>query len=381
MAGEDKTAGGGVASGNRPADAAPGAGHTPKVSVLVPIYNVEEYLPACLESLANQQGDYEFICLNDGSTDGSPAIVETFAERDPRIVLVNKANSGYGATLNRGLDEARGEFIAILESDDVMYEGALEKLLLIAEHNHAEVVKGIYSFWWPTEGRETLQCEVPQAYLGKVLAPREHEFSYLLKPTDWSCLYRASFLRQNSIRFLETPGAAFQDASFMFKVLMSAQRAVFCGVPVVHYRQDRSSSSVNSSSKAYAVCTEYDEIERWVGERASDTNDGMLEQGFIVAKLNAYLWNLDRLSDSLAAEFIQRCAQEFRAYDASVRIDWKALGPWRATNLRALMNDPQRYLRLRQRWRGTSPLQKARFALHLAGPKGLADALLAQRRG
>ena len=68
----------------------------PSASVLVPIYNVERYLPACLESLRAQQGDFEFVCLDDGSTDGSAKIAAEFVEKDDRFRLIQKANSGYG---------------------------------------------------------------------------------------------------------------------------------------------------------------------------------------------------------------------------------------------------------------------------------------------
>ena len=91
----------------------------PLVSVLVPIYNVERYLERCLSSLAAQTfNDFEVICVNDGSTDASPNIVRGFADRDKRFILVNKENSGYGASMNVGLDRARVRYVAILESDD-----------------------------------------------------------------------------------------------------------------------------------------------------------------------------------------------------------------------------------------------------------------------
>ena len=81
----------------------------PSVSILVPICNVERYLRECLDSLVNQTlKDIEIICLDDGSTDASLAVVEEFARRDPRIVVVSKPNSGYGDSMNKGLDLARG---------------------------------------------------------------------------------------------------------------------------------------------------------------------------------------------------------------------------------------------------------------------------------
>ena len=90
--------------------------HTPKVSILVPVYNVERFLPQCLDSLVAQTlEDIQIICINDGSTDGSLEILERYAAQDSRIEIIDKPNSGYGASMNCGLDAARGEYIGITE--------------------------------------------------------------------------------------------------------------------------------------------------------------------------------------------------------------------------------------------------------------------------
>ena len=91
----------------------------PKVSILVPICNVERYLRQCLDGLVNQTlEDIEVICINDGSTDSSLSIIREYERRDQRIVVIDKPNSGYGDSMNRGIDTARGEYVGIVESDD-----------------------------------------------------------------------------------------------------------------------------------------------------------------------------------------------------------------------------------------------------------------------
>ena len=93
----------------------------PVVSLLVPIYNVERYLRECLDSACSQTlEDIEIICLNDGSTDSSPDIIREYMARDSRVRMVDKPNSGYGASMNRGLAEARGRYIGIWNSDDLL---------------------------------------------------------------------------------------------------------------------------------------------------------------------------------------------------------------------------------------------------------------------
>ena len=105
-----------------------------KVSIVVPIYNVEKYLRQCLNSIINQTlKDIEIICVNDGSTDLSTQIINEFAEKDNRIKIINKENSGYGASMNRGFDSATGEYLGIVESDDYADPCMFEKLYGIAK--------------------------------------------------------------------------------------------------------------------------------------------------------------------------------------------------------------------------------------------------------
>lgn len=100
------------------------------ISVIVPIYNVQDYLAQCLDSLAAQTyADFEVLCINDGSTDGSAEIVRQFTSADKRFVLVDKVNGGYGSACNLGLSRARGQWVSIIEPDDwvepTMYEDML----------------------------------------------------------------------------------------------------------------------------------------------------------------------------------------------------------------------------------------------------------------
>lgn len=349
-----------------------------QLSLLIPFYNAQTSLRACLESVLEQDVDLEVLCIDDGSTDASADIVRSFAKSDERFRLISKDNSGYGATLNVGLEAAAGNYLAILESDDKLYPHALDELVATAEQFSADVVKGSYSLWWSQSDRDSEQHEVPPEFLGKPLCPREYSFTYLLRATDWSYVYRRTFLEAHKLRFLETAGAAYQDSSFMFKVLCLAQQAVFIDTPTVHYRQDNEASSIHSQNKAFAICTEYDEIESWLKAMQDDPFAPAMNQGFLVSKYNAYLWNLDRLSDDLASRFAERIAQEFSRHEEEGLLDWATFDSWKADNLKALLKNPQAYVRMRRRWRGSSALAKSLFALRLGGPRELVQALHAR---
>ena len=115
----------------------------PKVSIIVPTYNVEKYLAECMETIIAQTlKDIEIICVDDGSTDNSGTILDSYAAKDNRIKVIHKENGGYGKAMNVGLDNASGEYIGIVEPDDKIELNMYETLYLAAEKNNVDFVKG-----------------------------------------------------------------------------------------------------------------------------------------------------------------------------------------------------------------------------------------------
>ncbi len=241
---------------------------SPVLSLLIPIYNVERYLRECLDSaVAQTLEDIEIICINDGSTDNSPAIIREYMERDARVKMIDKANSGYGDSMNRGLEMARGKYVGILESDDFMAPDALEKLVAAAERFNTDFAKANFDFYWSKpEERRSLHEMFKARDCDKPVHPSDTTQFFKQKPSIWSAVYRRDFLERNGIKFLPTPGASFQDTSFAFKAIACADKAVYLHDAVLSYRQDNENSSVNSSAKVFCVNTEYAEIERWIRE-------------------------------------------------------------------------------------------------------------------
>lgn len=350
---------------------------SPLVSVLVPVYNVEAYVEDCLRSLLAQDVDgLEVIVINDGSTDGSREIVGRVAQEDERIHIIDKPNSGYGASLNRGLDEAQGTYVGILESDDEMVPGALAALLAIAQDRGADVVKGDYILWWPTDEKRTHQAhEVIPGLCEGLVDTRTDMRVYSIRSTIWSGLYRRDHLLRHGIRFQETPGASYQDTSFNFKVFATSDKTAFMTDPVIRYRQDNASSSIHSSGKAEAVGVEFDEIDRWLDAHPDAVGHDQLVRESLIQRFNAYRWNLDRLDESLVADYLHSIGVQFAAFEASGRFDPATWDSWRMMNLRVMQVQPKRYMRLRKLYRGTSTLSKIGFALGLGGIRGLVAAL------
>lgn len=339
----------------------------PAISVMIPIYNVEKYLEECFSSLVAQSfSDFEAICINDGSTDSSREIVQRFMDTDSRFKVIDKPNSGYGASMNQGLHAAQGEYIAILESDDKYEPFALEHLVNSARRHDADVVKADFDLYWsaPTERVEKFGITEGFPYEITVF-PRQDTRIFYRKPSIWSALYRRDFLMNNDIIFLETPGASYQDAGFNFKVWASAERVVFLEESVLFYRQDNEQSSVNSPSKLFCVCDEYEEMQRWCDddEGKRGWTEGIRER----MKFDSYLWNYDRLSLKLQQEFLERAQKEFRADEAAGRIDYSLFEPWAEADLRALMESVERFRHCRDDFREPGKLNTFRHYYRLGG--------------
>ena len=342
----------------------------PKVSVLVPIYNVERYLETCLDSLlAQTMTDFEVILINDGSTDSSRDIIQRYLDLDERFDVIDKENSGYGASMNLGLDRARGTYVGILESDDFFERDALEKLCEACEAADAEVAKANFWLYWsePEERQELFDVVLPEM-AGRVCKPLDDpdKTIFYQKPSIWSALYRRDFLERTGIRFLETPGASFQDASFNFKVWALAERVVYLYDCVLYYRQDNEGSSVNNPGKMYCVCDEYAEMNRFL--EADPERDRVLRGVFERMKFDSYMWNAKRLAPELVDEFLEHAREELLADRAAGRIDESVLGIYKRTDLRYLLDVPEAFRRAFDSYGGENAANNLRHYLELGGP-------------
>ncbi len=325
----------------------------PSVSILIPVYNVSAYLRQCLESVcADPLKSLEIICINDGSTDDSLQILDAFADKDPRITVIDKTNTGYGDSMNLGLHRAKGKYIGIVEPDDYVEPGTFSKLYEVAEEFSADLVKANYYKFSSQKAYKTTENTAENSNI--VTNSEAHPEFFQFAPAIWSALYRRQFLLDHEIEFLPTPGAAYQDLSFSFKVWATAERVVLLEDCFYHYRLDNANSSVNQTGKVNCVVDEYAEIETYLCERGLFPALGHLMEA---AKFRNYHWNFQRLSPALAKKFYQTWRSEFIAAREDGLLerpdftskDWLAL--------RAMLKYPQltyHLLRLRSRLKHSS---------------------------
>lgn len=260
------------------------------VSVIVPIYNVERYLDQCLDSIeAQTHRNIEVLCINDGSTDGSPDIIRAHAERDPRVRLVDKENGGYGQGCNMGLDLARGEWVSIIEPDDWVEPGMYEDMLAFAS-SFDEVVDIVKTPWtdicdWDDPKRQRPR---PSTMTGAVKTSKrpftiaEETTLIEMHPSIWSAIYRRGFLEERGIRFPEYPGAGWADNPFLIETMCQASAIVYLDRPYYNYRCDLPGSTRNHKSDE-AVTRPFD---RWVDmmriiERLGITDERILKAHYL----------------------------------------------------------------------------------------------------
>lgn len=287
----------------------------PKISVLVPCYNVEKFLVQCMDSIVNQTlRDIEIICINDGSTDSTLDILKSYADKDKRVLIIDKPNEGYGKSMNRGLDKATGKYIGIVESDDWIDADMFENLVAAADENDVDVVKSNFYEYTTTDGEKNILNDiVPVHEAGRVIEPRLENGILWAPPSIWAAIYNREFLIKNNIRFLESPGASFQDTGFNFKVWLMANRAYLTTNAYLHYRCDNVNSSVKSTAKVFCVCDEWDEIERYIAQEQPQMYEGT-RRLISVIKWGTYEWNLDRLCGDVRRDFQERFTREYEAH-------------------------------------------------------------------
>lgn len=284
-----------------------------KVSIVVPICNVEKYLDECLKSISNQTlKEIEIICVDDGSKDNSLKIAKKWQKRDKRFIVLTKKNSGYGNTMNVGIDNAHGEYLGIVESDDYVDKHMFEVLYSAAANNDLDVVKSDYVTFKTRDNAYFSEyepvCLGNVEYYNKVLCPVEDTKTFTFQLNTWTGLYKLSFLNENNIRHNETPGASYQDNGFWFQTFALAKRVMFVNQAFYHYRQDNPNSSINSKGKVFCMNEEYNFIREFLFSH-KDIKDKLMMPYFYKRFYN-YMHTYERIAEEYKLDFLMQFSKE-----------------------------------------------------------------------
>ncbi len=261
-----------------------------KVSVVIPVFQTERYVEDCLRSVLKQTlQDFEIICILDGGNDGSKEVVKRLMQEDSRISLhVNKQNLGPGASRNRGLALAKGEYIYFLDSDDMILTETLQELYEISRSNRLDTCIFSADFVYENEMLEEKFCRDPSRFKGsypEVMTGKEL-FKAWMKVWDWMpspprYFCRRNFLVEKSIRFRE--GMLHEDEIFAFDILMSAHRVKVVDKPyfIRRFRADSIMSSPPAMKNVEGCIEILTKMHEYRDLRNLKEEDGDLDAGIL----------------------------------------------------------------------------------------------------
>ncbi len=236
---------------------------TIKVSVIVPVYNVERYLEKCLNTLVRQSlKEMEIVVVNDGSPDRSQEIIDRFVRECPgRIAAYQKENGGLSDARNFGIEHARGEYIAFLDSDDWVDLDLYERMLSRAEETGADLVVCPVTSVWEDGRQKPVGHHFPALCEGKAL----REVFCRFYPVVWNKLYHRSLFEKTGIRF--KVGALFEDVEFSHRLLPFVSRAASIEIASVWYLQREGSITARPDSRLFCYLTNFESVYAFFEER------------------------------------------------------------------------------------------------------------------
>lgn len=215
------------------------------VSVIVPIYNVERYLEACVRSIREQTyAELEIILVDDGSPDNCGKMCEEYARQDARVQVIHKKNGGLGDARNTGTRVATGQYILYVDSDDSIHESLVEWTLAEAEQKQADIV--LFDYVSVDERGKELDMYSMQLPRGEVVSLNSHPRLLNAAPSAVNKLFRAEFLKQECIEF--PVGRYYEDLGTIPKLFALAQRVVYLDVPPLYYYFMRSDSIMHTKN-------------------------------------------------------------------------------------------------------------------------------------
>ena len=247
-----------------------------KISVIIPVYNVENYLKECLDSVTSQTlEDMEIICIDDGSTDNSSDILKEYSKKDNRIKIITKENGGQATARNLGIKEAQGEYIAFVDSDDFIEPTMFEKLYTKAKDNNLDLAMCKIATY--NNQTEEIKDNVWYYMLGvfrdfekDIFTHKDtKEFTCKIAVTPYNKIYKTNLLKDNDILFPE--GLIFEDEKFFFDVYLRAKKASIVNEFLYYYRVNRKGSTVDISKE-----NDYSDIipiSRQIRETFKETNN------------------------------------------------------------------------------------------------------------
>ncbi|KAF5078554.1 Undecaprenyl-phosphate 4-deoxy-4-formamido-L-arabinose transferase [anaerobic digester metagenome] len=310
-----------------------------KVSVVIPVYNVEEYLKKCLNSVVNQTlSEIEVICVDDGSTDNSLQILEEYAEKDDRIRVISKENGGIASARNKGMEYATGEYIGFVDSDDWIELNMYEKLYENAKFYASDMVMcSAHRFDNITH---ELKYDMPYFTLERFDETfddcvfnhnKTKDFFFDICVTPWNKLYKSEFLEEIGVKFHE--GLDFEDNTFFYETYLKASKLSLVRDFLYYYRISRSGSFITSANERFFDIVEMFDLTEDVLFKTGNHNTYLV--AFSNLRISNTLWRYDQVAEKYKAKFFDIIKENFKKMNP-VCID--SLDTWNTKKYQNILN-------------------------------------------
>jgi CDP-glycerol glycerophosphotransferase len=350
----------------------------PRISVVVPVFDVENYVASCLQSIARQSyDDLEVIVVDDGSRDRSAEIAARFCAGDRRFRLISQPNGGLGSARNTGIRAASGEFLAFADSDDIVPDDAYGRLVAALDASGSDIATG-------NVRRLTRQGTSQAQFLARTFArtrSRTHvsrDRTLLADRTAWNKLWRRSFWDEHDLRFPE--GVVHEDIPVTLPAHVLAARVDVLSVPVYHWRlREDGAASITQRRREHRVLIDrlaaIEHVRAFLRERGERRLAASYDASLVADDLRLHLNVLDEADDRYRACFMAQVmrivaevpARVFRALPAIERLKWDLLLRERMDELVDVVRFHNEHgstapaVRRRGRWYGDYPSSRCRL--------------------
>lgn len=294
--------------------------YTPKVSVIIPVHNVERYLGECVKSIIGQTlKEIEIICVDDGSTDDSLKILQEYAAKDARIMVLHQANTNAGVARNVGLAVARGEYLSFLDSDDFFEPDMLASLYKRAKEQQAQICvygsncfdmeKGMtYPMPW---GLKKEQLPAAECFSGEDIRKYIYNFSI---SWVWNKFFETKYIRENQIRFQSIRRT--NDLYFVYLALSLADRITTLDRPLIHYRKGHGNNL--QATNAHSPKDWYYALMLLKKKLVELGIFSRYEQSFVNVAIGGCQYNLNSIRDKKVKETLKKEIVRKLAYDVCI---------------------------------------------------------------
>lgn len=288
-----------------------------KISVVLPVYNVADYLRKCLDSLVNQTfKDFEVICVNDGSTDLSLGILEGYALTDSRFKIISQENQGLSGARNTGIEHVQGDYVLFVDSDDWLEENALELLYEHVKGFNSEITMFKFKFFDDDTSEisedpfTNLEVIDPALYTGNFSYYDVLDIIFKISHAPFNKLYKTSFLRDLDAKFLY--GSYYEDVEFFYKVFFKAKKVSLLSEYLYYYRIRDYSISTSGDEGSFDIFNVLESTKQSVIDAKiyDDVKQGWLM--FIIVNLKFVYF---RLNDKYKNQFIDKMKEKFDDYE------------------------------------------------------------------